>query len=206
MGRSYKFWDRIAKYYSKQPVADEAAYQKKLEISRGYFEPAMTVLEFGCGTGTTAISHAPYVKYIDATDVSEKMLQIARDKAAAKNIKNVTFAQSNIEDAPVEAEKYDIIMGHSILHLLEDRDAAIAKIYAMLKPGGIFISSTVCLGSGHKILKAILPIGKFLGLLPSVKFITKDELENSITHAGFTIDHLWQPKEGSAFIVAKKRP
>lgn len=204
MGRSYKFWDRIANFYAKQPVADEAVYQKKLKISREYFEPTMKVLEFGCGTGSTAIAHAPYVKQIDATDVSEKMLAIARSKAAEKNITNINFTHSNIEDAPVEVEKYDVIMGHSILHLLEDRDAATAKIYKMLIPGGVFISSTVCLGEGYLILKTIAPIGKFLGLLPSIKFITKDELENSIINAGFTIDHLWQPKESSAFIVAKK--
>ena len=60
MGTSSKFWDRIADRYSRRPVADEAAYQKKLEVTRQYFRPEMQVLEFGCGTGSTAIAHAPY--------------------------------------------------------------------------------------------------------------------------------------------------
>jgi cyclopropane fatty-acyl-phospholipid synthase-like methyltransferase len=62
MVQSTKFWDRIAERYSKQPVADEAAYQKKLQVTREYFRPDMEVLEFGCGTGSTAIAHAPYVE------------------------------------------------------------------------------------------------------------------------------------------------
>jgi len=44
---STRFWDRIAKRYSKQPVADEAAYQEKLRITRTCFPPDAEVLEFG---------------------------------------------------------------------------------------------------------------------------------------------------------------
>jgi len=64
MNQSVKFWDKIAERYSRQPVADEAAYQKKLQVTREYLKPDMEVLEFGCGTGSTAIAHAPYVKHI----------------------------------------------------------------------------------------------------------------------------------------------
>ena len=66
-----RFWDRIAKKYARTPVADEAAYQKKLDITHGYFRPDMRVLEFGCGTGSTAIAHAPFVKHIHAIDISK---------------------------------------------------------------------------------------------------------------------------------------
>jgi len=80
---SAKFWDRIADRYSRKPVADEAAYQKKLQVTREYLRPDMEVLEFGCGTGSTAIVHAPCVKQIRAIDVSAKMIEIARHKADA---------------------------------------------------------------------------------------------------------------------------
>ena len=50
-----KFWDRIADSYARKPVADEDAYQRKLRITRDYFEPEMDVFEFGCGTGSTAL-------------------------------------------------------------------------------------------------------------------------------------------------------
>ena len=68
MDQSTRFWDKIAERYSKQPVADESAYQKKLKVTREHFRPDMEVLEFGCGTGSTAIAHAPYVKHIQAID------------------------------------------------------------------------------------------------------------------------------------------
>ena len=81
MHQRSNFWDKHAERYSKRPVADEESYQKKLQVTRDYLQPGMEVLEFGCGTGSTAITHAPYVKHIEAIDVSSKMIEIAQGKA-----------------------------------------------------------------------------------------------------------------------------
>ena len=200
-----KFWDRIADKYSRQPVADEAAYQQKLRVTQDYLRSDMEVLEFGCGTGSTAIVHAPFVKHILATDISERMLEIARGKAEAAKIDNVTFECAAIDTFTAPDETYDVIMGHSILHLLEDKEAVIAKVRRMLKPDGVFVSSTVVLGERMKWFKLIGPLGKALGLIPLVKVFTAKELEDSIIAAGFAIEHRWMPGKGdSVFLVAKK--
>jgi len=205
MSKPSRFWDRIAKRYAKQPVADEAAYQRKLDVTRGYLRPDMEVLEFGCGTGTTALIHAPFVKHITGVDISRNMLDIARAKAESGAVENVTFRQANIDDLEAPDASYDVVMGHSILHLLEDKEEVIAKVWRMLKPGGVFVSSTVCLKGQIPLVRAILPVGHFLGLLPMVKFFTADELESCLTEAGFQIDHRWQPEKSKAvFIVATK--
>jgi len=205
MKQQSKVWDRFAKRYAKSPVADEDAYQKKLQVTREYLRPDMEVLEFGCGTGSTAIAQAPYVKHIQAVDISPKMLAIAQGKVDAKNINNITFALSGIEDFSVADRSFDVVMGHSILHLVEDKELVIAKVHDLLKPGGIFVSSTVCMGGANIILKFVLPIGGFLGLLPLFKFFSVKELADSIVDAGFEIEHQWQPGKGkSVFIVAKK--
>jgi ubiquinone/menaquinone biosynthesis C-methylase UbiE len=209
MARPSEFWDKHAKGYAKRPVADEAAYQKKLQVTQEYLKPEMEVLEFGCGTGTTAIIHAPFVRHIRAIDLSSKMLDIARDKAAAGGIKNLTFEQSSIEELVAADAAYDAVMGHSILHLLDDKKSAIARVHRMLKPGGVFITSTACLGGMtpalRVMLRVVLPAGRFFGLLPLVKFFTEEELERDLTDAGFRIDYQWQPGKGkSVFIVAKK--
>ena len=205
MDRSTKFWDRIAERYSKRPVPDEAVYQKKLEVTRGYLHPDMEVMEFGCGTGSTAIAHAPYVKHIHATDISTRMIEIARRKAAAEGIENVTFEQSGIDELHVPDQSLDAVLGLSILHLLEDKEAAIAKVHRTLKPGGLFVTSTACLGDTMKWFKVIGPIGRSLGLIPLVRVFTVKELESSLRDAGFEIDYQWQPGKGKAvFIVTRK--
>ena len=205
MDQSAKFWDKMAERYSKRPIADEAAYEKKLQVTREYFRPDMEVLEFGCGTGSTAIAHAPYVKHIQAIDISANMIEIARGKADARKIDNVTFERSSIDEFSVPDQALDAVLGLNILHLLEDKDEVISKVHRRLKPGGIFVTSTVCLGDSMKFFKMIAPIGQFLGLMPLVKVFSSRELEDSLTDAGFEIDHQWQPgKYKAVFIVAKK--
>ena len=206
MDRSNRFWDKIADRYARSPVADEAAYQKKLEITRGYFRPEMKVLEIGCGTGSTAIAHAPYVEHIRATDISSRMIEIAKEKAEARNIDNVLFEQLAIDELNVPDQSYDAVLGLSILHLLENKDEAITRVHKMLKPGGVFVSSTACLGDSMKFFKYIGPIGRFLGLIPYVAIFSQQELVDCLTDAGFEIDYQWQPGKGKAvFIVAKKK-
>lgn len=205
MEQSAKFWDRIAKRYSRQPIADEATYQKKLEITREYLRPDMEMLEFGCGTGSTALLHAPYVKHILATDISSKMIEIAQGKADAQNVENVTFQCTAIEPFSLPDQALDVVLGLNVLHLVEDKDEVIAKIHRMLKPGGIFVTSTACIADMMRIFRIIVPVGRFLRLIPLVKVFSTKELQDSLTDAAFEIDYQWQPgKNKAVFIVAKK--
>lgn len=203
--KSVKFWDRIAERYANSPVKDETSYQKKLEVTRDYLQPHMDILEIGCGTGSTAIVHAPFVKHIRAIDISPKMIEIASGKAQAGNVDNVTFEVSTVAALDVADESVDVVLGLSVLHLLEDREEVITKVYTMLKPGGVFVTSTACLGDKMRFFKFIGPVGRWLGLIPLVKVFTAKELELSFTDAGYDIDYQWRPNKGmSVFIVAKK--
>ena len=205
MGNSHRFWDRIAERYARKPVPDEDVYQEKLALTREYLRDDMTVMEFGCGTGSTAIAHAPFVKHILATDLSAKMIAIARAKAEQARIENVTFRQSAFEEFDAEDQAFDVVMGHSILHLVSDRDATIASVHGLLKPGGVFVSSTACIADSMKYFRLIAPIGRALGLIPLVRVFTAEQLVESLKRAGFRIDRQWRPDKAMAvFIVATK--
>ena len=100
-----------------------------------------------------------------------------------------------------------------VLHLLENKEQAIAKVYQMLKLEGVFVTSTVCLGDTMNWFKLVKPVGKFLGLMPNVMVFTTKELSDSLNDAGFTIDYHWQPSKSvsqgmfklkGVFMVAKK--
>jgi ubiquinone/menaquinone biosynthesis C-methylase UbiE len=202
-----KFWDRIAPSYSKRPVADEAAYQHKLEKTREYLTPEMSVFEFGCGTGTTGIHHAPYVKSVRAIDVSKNMIDIARGKAAAKNIGNVEFEVAGIEESSLRDNEYDVVMAHSILHLLTDIEPVLAKVHRTLKPDGVFVSSTICVGDSivGKVIGTVISSVSPTGWVPYINAFSTKRLMAYIEGAGFRIDHQWRPRKNSAlFLVAKK--
>lgn len=205
MRRTARFWDKVAERYAKMPIRDEAAYQKKLQATRAYFRQDMEVLEIGCGTGSTAIAHAPYVKHIHAIDFSPKMIAIARGRAKESHIGNVTFENASVEELAVPTQSLDAVLALNLLHLLDDRDETISRVHAMLKPGGIFVTSTACIGDMSMLLRIVARTGGFLGVIPLFRVFTKRELEHSLTRAGFVIDYQWQPgKNKAVFIVAKK--
>jgi ubiquinone/menaquinone biosynthesis C-methylase UbiE len=205
MNNAAKFWDRSATRYSKAPVRNEEAYQKKLEITRSYFTPESEVFEFACGTGSTAIAHSPFVKHILAIDISSRMLEIAQGKADERNISNITFRKSTLEEIEENREEIDVAMAHSILHLIENPEEASRKIFNMLKPEGIFVSSTFCLGDSNPIWRFVLPLARLIRLVPYVNILKRLELEKIITNSGFEIEHQSEHhKKEAAFIVAKK--
>jgi ubiquinone/menaquinone biosynthesis C-methylase UbiE len=205
MGNEAEFWDKRAEKYAQRPVADQETYDKKLQITRTYFRSDSEVLEIGCGTGSTALAHAPYVKHILATDISPAMINIARDKAEAGQINNVSFETQAVTGHDIQESCYDVIMAHNLLHLLKDPQAAITAAYRGLKPGGVLVTSTACIGDMSWYFRIIAPVAHFIGLIPLVKVFTQAQLMQSFIDAGFVVEHEWLPrKNAAAFIIAKK--
>jgi 2-polyprenyl-3-methyl-5-hydroxy-6-metoxy-1,4-benzoquinol methylase len=199
------FWDRVARRYARSKVPDEASYRHKLDRTRTYLGPASEVFEFGCGTGTTALHHAPHVARVRAIDISGEMIAIAREKAAAQGAANVTFEVGSL-DTEHDAPRWDMVMAHSVLHLVPDRDAAIAGAFGMLKPGGHFVSSTICLSDGLWFLRPALPVMRMVRFAPArVVFFGADDLRAAMERAGFEIVEDWRPgKRKAVFLVARK--
>ena len=203
-----RFWNKIARNYASRPVEDQAAYEHKLAVTRGYLTPEMRLLEIGCGTGATALIHAPHVAHIDAIDFSSEMISIARGKAADQGIENVNFAVSTLDTWPKVPEigPYDAILAMSVLHLMEDLDLTLMRIRQHLSPGGLFFSSTVCLADMGWMTKYVLPIAAKLPVLPYLNAFSADELEQRMRAAGFDIEQRWQPAPKKAvFMVARAR-
>ena len=202
---SAEFWDRVAPNYSKQPISDTASYARKLAATQALMRPDMSVLEFGCGTGSTALEHAPHVASIVATDVSAAMIAIGRDKAAQAGIDNVSFMQSSVEEFAADST-YDMVLALNLLHLLPDRKAALARIHRLLKPGGLFVSSTVCLADRMWFLRPVIPVMQWLGKAPYVSFTGESDMLREVTEAGFEVrDHWTHGRANSLFLIAARR-
>lgn len=201
-----EFWDRFAYRYSLSPIPNQKTYEKKLALTQQYLTPEMNVLEFGCGTGSTAIIHAPYVKHIKAIDFSKNMIAIARKKAADHDIRNITFECAEIGAFDEQIEQFDVILGLNVLHLLEDKEKTLSKVFSLLKPDGIFVSSTACLQDHPylRLLKYVAPLGHFFGLIPFVKIFSKNELLRLHEKVGFKNEFDWRPDTTSLFLIAKK--
>lgn len=199
------FWDRLADRYAAKPVPDQAVYERKLEITRGLLTPEARVLEFGCGTGSTAIALAPCVRHVLATDVSKRMIEIARKKASAAGVRNVDFRQLAVERVHTDDGSLDAVLAHSLLHLVADWRGVVTAAHRALKPGGVLITSTVCMSDGFSFLRPLAPPGRWLGLLPRLSFFGRSALEKAFDDAGFHIEQAWQPgPRRGVFHVARK--
>lgn len=197
-----RFWNRMAPGYEKQAIKNEAAYQEKLKITREYCRPNHKLLELGCGTGKTAVTLAPLVESVLATDFSPEMLNFGEEYAREKGVDNVTFAAVDAEDIRQDL-RFDIILAHSLTHLLKSPDAFLAQIRQRLQPDGVFLTNTVCLSDVAWFLRPVAGIGKAVGLLPHLTFFSHDEYVAKLERAGFIIERCYRPSKGTSFFVLK---
>lgn len=202
MAKGTLLWNLMARRYSRAPLRYPEEYERKLEITRKYLNPESEVFEIGCGTGTTALRHAPYVKRIHGRDFSRKMIEIANERRAAGNVENATFTVGMLDDPDLKPNSYDVVLGLNILHLLEDKPAALARLRSVLKPGGYFISSTPCIVKIPIFWRVLLSLFRLFGF-PKLESLTVEQLQGMIEAAGFKTEEQWVPKvaDSSLFLV-----
>ena len=202
------FWDGIAEKYSKQPVANPDAFDAKIAITKSRMKPTDVVLDIGCGTGSLVLRLADSAAHVHGLDISSEMIRIANGKAEAQKVDNVTFHTGPFDDTfrAFEPESLDGLCAYSILHLVDDRSAALEQIFRLLKPGGFFISSTVCLGDSWVPYGVLIGAMRLIGKAPMVQIFDKQTLEDEMRQSGFV--DISQPDVGAkgeiAFIVATK--
>jgi len=182
-----KFWNLIASKYAASPVPDRPAYEEKIRKIQTCLTPAHVVLDIGCGTGTQCGDIADHVKHVTGIDISAKLLAIAQQRMAERNMDNVEFLQTSLFDERFAPGGFDVVMAFYVLHFFDDIDAVIARIHDLLKPGGVFISETTCLGDKSKIMGKLLRFMGYLGLLPMINLLTTRQLEQALGKNGFQL-------------------
>ncbi len=201
------FWDNIAEKYAASPIKNVDAYEETLARVRAHLKPEDNVLELGAGTGTTALKLAGDVARITSSDISANMMEIARAKAADEGVHNVRFVQATPMDAALDEDApYDAALAFNLLHLVEDVPGALRHLHALLKPGGLFISKTPCIGQSFSIWPLVVPIMQAIGKAPYVRFLKASELEADFRAAGFEIVEAEAIPRGKPnhFVVARK--
>ena len=200
------FWDRIAQKYARKPVGDQVAYEAKLRRMRSILQLNDRLLEIGCGTGSTAIELAPAVARYVATDISGEMLRIARDKLAGDGSTEPIFVQAGAEN-PVEGCPFDVICAFSLLHLVDDIPGVLNRVREQLRPGGLFVSKTVCLLEVPFPIRIFVKLLTAVGIAPPVAALTRRDLERHLEDAGFVVEDVsyFTSNRLNPFIVARRQ-
>lgn len=209
--RKARFWDRIARKYAADPIADMAGYEFTLQRVQGLLTPEQDVLEIGCGTGSTALRLAPFTGRLLATDVSSGMIAIAREKLAAQPLPlpQLSFAVADADAPMARPGEYDAVLAFNLLHLATDLDRALALATQALRPGGLLISKTACIAEMNPLIPWLaIPLMRAIGKAPHVLCFGAETLKAAMVRQGLEIDaverHGTQGKDIRVFIVARK--
>jgi len=212
MNKSEEFWDNASKNYDKTEERFEYIHRKSRENAKKYLKHSDIVLDYGCGTGTASCEFANQVNEIHAIDISSKMIEIAKEKAASSKIENVDFVQTDIFDKRYKKESFDVILAFNMLHTVPNPQNAVERIHELLKPEGLFLSVTPCLRDKMSFLLnmqiQLVRVLCKIGIIPiPIRRLKSSELDDLITSGHFYAIETEALYKGASsyFIAAKKR-
>jgi 2-polyprenyl-3-methyl-5-hydroxy-6-metoxy-1,4-benzoquinol methylase/DNA-binding transcriptional ArsR family regulator len=135
--RLIEFWDR----YSEQ----QAEYTKSSLETNGWVAAKMQLLcpnmknmkiaDIGTGAGFMAISLAELGHTVIATDISEKMLEVAGSIAAERNL-SIEFVKDDIEDTKLPKGAFDIVVLRDVVYNVTNLEKVAYNIVELIRPGG----------------------------------------------------------------------
>ncbi|MBL7928945.1 MAG: methyltransferase domain-containing protein [Bacteroidia bacterium] len=141
-----------------------------------------SVLEIGCGTGLfTRLVYQKTKAKITATDLSEDLLEEAREKFPAGN-----FIRDDAMNMQFGNESFDVVFGSSILHHLSLKKSA-EEIYRVLKPGGRMVFAEPNMLNPQIFIQKNIPfIKKWMGDSPDETAIVRWKYKKLLEQTGFT--------------------
>ncbi|MFW5654811.1 MAG: class I SAM-dependent methyltransferase [Roseicyclus sp.] len=200
------FWNGIARRYAAIPMRSPENWEKTLALTAARLSPGDRVLEIGCGTGSTALRLAEHVAEYVGTDDASAMIGIARERLRETPVAQLSFETGRPGDGSLPEGPFDVVTGFNILHLLPDPAGALAELRGRLRPGGLLITKTPCLGGNrYAALWPLVRAMRLVGKAPPLRFLSPARLEAAIEGAGFEIlergDYPAMPP--SRFVVAR---
>ena len=117
----------------------------------------------------------------------------------------MTFAKADAGDA-IPGAPFDAVLAFSLLHLVDDLPRTLRAVKDRLKPGGLFVSKTPCIGDRARWMRSMVRALHAFGFAPEVLGLTREGLIEALETAGFSIeltttfDTAW----ANPYIVARK--
>ena len=146
-------------------------------VDAASLHPAMTALDFGCGTGLVTLQLAPRIAQVTGVDSSRGMLDVLEGKIRSHSVDNVTAQLVDLDRGDVLEGEYDLIVSTMALHHIRDVSALLRLFAQVLKADG-----RICLadldsedGEFHANNDGVFHFG-----------FERDALKRSLSEAGFS--------------------
>lgn len=145
-----------------------------------------TVVDLGSGAGNDAFIARNIVGAdgrVIGIDMTETMIELARNNAQKLKFENVEFRLGDIENIPLSNNKADVVVSNCVLNLVPDKLKAFSEMYRILKPGGHFNISDIVL-EGELPADLVKEAEMYAGCVAGA--IQKNDYLAMIRNAGFT--------------------
>ena len=97
------------------------------------------VLDAGCGVGYGAALLAERARRVVGVDVDPDAIAYARDRYGAGNVE---FHEGDVQELDLGDASFDVVCSFETIEHVPDRDAFLAEMRRVLRPGGTFLVST----------------------------------------------------------------
>jgi arsenite methyltransferase len=144
------------------------------------------VLDLGAGGGIDVLLSARRVGRTGKAyglDMTDEMLELARQNAEKASADNVEFLKGYIEDIPLPDSSVDVIISNCVVNLSTDKPAVFSEMSRVLRPGGR-IGITDVVAEDHLSESERANRGAYTGCIAGALSIR--EYEEQLNAAGFT--------------------
>ena len=134
-GSSYRLI-AAEKWKAKSAAMGRDVTQALVEYAR--LAEGMQVLDLASGTGEPAISIAQRVGpkgHVSALDLSADLLDIARKRAAQRQLDNITVHQGDAHSLPFPDQTFDLATCRFGVMFFADLNSALRELHRVLRPG-----------------------------------------------------------------------
>ena len=138
-GEEGAYWADHADHFDRSV----AAHHRRL-IAAAAIGTNERALDIGCGTGQTTrdAARAASAGAALGVDLSSRMLEHARHRAADEGLTNATFTQADAQIHRFELGAYDVAISRTAAMFFGDQEAAFTNIGRALQPGGRLVLVT----------------------------------------------------------------
>lgn len=142
-----QFWNdkpgaNWVRFYRDLDIMHHSVLEKLLDCAAP--EAGETVIDIGCGAGTSSFALAELVGpsgAVSGYDISEPLLTKAEERRAEKGVSNVSFHLADAQTAGFNGSA-DLIVSRFGVMFFDDPEAAFANLHSALRPGGRIVFIT----------------------------------------------------------------
>jgi ubiquinone/menaquinone biosynthesis C-methylase UbiE len=179
-------FDRLAadydSWYQTPLGARSSALEMEAVLSLAEPKPGEVALDVSCGTGNYAIALAERGVKVAALDSSDRMLQIARSKAARKELA-IDWRSGAAEDLPFASDSLDLVTAVLMLEFTRSPQEVVHEMLRVVKPGGRLVIGAL---GKYNLWAAARRLKSFLApsIWSAATFFSRRQLTRFLVSAG----------------------